>query len=149
MGTTRRTKRRATNIAAWIATLAAVATWGIAGVEAQRDRGVNQPGAAGNRGGVDPGINQPGAAGNRGGVDPGINQPGAAGNAGRAPSPPPLLLGTVGRRGRSAPSAIPGSTSRGLPAMWAEIPGAISPGPRATADNASAALVSYAPGGHN
>ena len=118
MGTTRRTKRTATNIAVWIATLAAVATWGIAGLEAQRDRGVNQPGAAGNRGGVDPGINQPGAAGNRGGVA----------------VPPPLPLVTVGRRGRSAPSAIPGSTSRGPPAMWAEIPGAISPGPRATAD---------------
>ena len=118
MGTTRRWQQTATNIAAWIATFAAVATWGIAGVEAQRDRGVNQPGAAGNRGGVDPGINQPGAAGNR--VAP--------------PSPPPLPLVTVGRRDRSAPSAIPGSTSRGLPAMWAEIPGAISPGPRATAD---------------
>jgi len=37
-----------------------------------RDRGVNQPGAAGNVGapgvGRDPGINQPGAAGNRGRV---------------------------------------------------------------------------------
>lgn len=71
---------------------------------AQRDPGLNQPGAVGNRGVagvgvgapgvgvVDPGINQPGAMGNRGvagvgvgapGVgayDPGINQPGAAGN---------------------------------------------------------------------
>ena len=49
-----------------------------------RDRGINQPGAAGNVG-RDPGINQPGAAGNVGagvGVDPGINQPGAAGNRG-------------------------------------------------------------------
>lgn len=50
------------------------------------DRGINQPGRAGNVGGagpvVDPGFNQPGAAGNvRGlGRDPGINQPGAAGN---------------------------------------------------------------------
>ena len=44
-----------------------------------RDRGVNQPGAAGNRAGVDPGLNQPGAAGNVG-RDPGLNQPGAAGN---------------------------------------------------------------------
>ena len=35
-------------------------------VLAQRDRGINQPGAAGNRGGTrDPGVNQPGAAGNR------------------------------------------------------------------------------------
>jgi hypothetical protein len=71
---------------------------------AQRDPGLNQPGAVGNRGvagvgvgapgvgAVDPGINQPGAMGNRGvaavgvgapGVgayDPGLNQPGAAGN---------------------------------------------------------------------
>ena len=50
-------------------------------VGAQRDRGINQPGAAGNRGGRDPGLNQPGAAGNRG-RDPGINQPGAVGNRG-------------------------------------------------------------------
>ncbi len=72
-------------------------------VEAQRDRGVNQPGAVGNRGsvGVDPGLNQPGAVGNRSAAavavatpagyggsarqvrtayDPGINQPGAVGN---------------------------------------------------------------------
>jgi len=50
------------------------------------DRGINQPGAAGNVG-RDPGINQPGAVGNVGGpgVDPGINQPGAAGNVGRDP----------------------------------------------------------------
>ena len=50
-----------------------------------RNRGINQPGAAGNVG-RDPGINQPGAAGNVGagvGVDPGINQPGAAGNINR------------------------------------------------------------------
>jgi hypothetical protein len=32
-----------------------------------RDRGINQPGAAGNVG-RDPGINQPGAAGNRRGI---------------------------------------------------------------------------------
>ena len=68
-----------------------------------RDRGVNQPGAAGNprvhrdpganqpgaTGNVrrDPGANQPGAAGNVGaaGVDPGYNQPGATGNVGRDP----------------------------------------------------------------
>ena len=50
-------------------------------VRAQRDRGINQPGAAGNRGGRDPGVNQPGAAGNRG-RDPGLNQPGAVGNRG-------------------------------------------------------------------
>jgi hypothetical protein len=82
-----------------------VATWAVPAVEAQRDRGRNQPGAAGNRGGVDPGLNQPGAVGNAGGVavaaatpagyggsarqvrvsDPGVNQPGAAGNVGRDP----------------------------------------------------------------
>jgi hypothetical protein len=48
-----------------------------------RDRGVNQPGAAGNVH-RDPGVNQPGAAGNVGapgvGRDSGVNQPGAAGN---------------------------------------------------------------------
>ena len=33
-------------------------------LNAARDRGINQPGAAGNVG-RDPGINQPGAAGNR------------------------------------------------------------------------------------
>ena len=43
-----------------------------------RDRGVNQPGAAGNAG-RDAGVNQPGAAGNAG-RDAGVNQPGAAGN---------------------------------------------------------------------
>ena len=43
-----------------------------------RDRGFNQPGAAGNVG-HDPGVNQPGAAGNVG-RDPGVNHPGAAGN---------------------------------------------------------------------
>ena len=49
-------------------------------LQAQRDRGVNQPGAAGNRS-RDPGFNQPGAVGNVG-RDPGLNQPGAAGNRG-------------------------------------------------------------------
>ncbi len=57
-------------------------------VLSQRDRGFNQPGAAGNRGGGrDPGVNQPGAVGNYGGSarqtrvgDPGFNQPGAVGN---------------------------------------------------------------------
>ena len=49
-------------------------------MRAQRDRGINQPGAAGNRG-RDPGVNQPGAVGNVG-RDPGINQPGAVGNRG-------------------------------------------------------------------
>ena len=57
------------------------------GTSNARDRGINQPGAAGNVG-RDPGVNQPGAAGNVGagvGVDAGINQPGAAGNVGRDP----------------------------------------------------------------
>ena len=88
-------------VAALLATL--LATWTPAVVEAQRDRGVNQPGAAGNRGGADPGVNQPGAVGNRGAPaagapgyggsarqvravgDPGLNQPGAVGNVGRDP----------------------------------------------------------------
>lgn len=69
-----------------------------------RDRGINQPGRAGNhhvagaaavggsaaqtRAVADPGVNQPGAAGNaRRAGDPGVNQPGAAGNAGRAGDP--------------------------------------------------------------
>ena len=82
--------------AVWLAVCVAVATWATPIVVGQRrDRGVNQPGAAGNRGGVDPGINQPGAAGNAGYggsarqvravADPGLNQPGAAGNVGVDP----------------------------------------------------------------
>ena len=95
MGTRTHVKRTTAQIRGTIAALAAVAMWGIAGVEAQRDRGVNQPGAAGNRGGADPGVNQPGAAGNRGyggsarqvraAGDPGRNQPGAAGNVHKDP----------------------------------------------------------------
>jgi hypothetical protein len=103
MGRTTRTR----TIALAVVTLAA-AMWAPPVVEAQRDRGVNQPGAAGNRGGVDPGLNQPRAAGNVG-RDPGINQPGAAGNVGyggsarqvRAVSDPglnqPGAAGNVGR----------------------------------------------------
>ncbi len=57
--------------------------WAGSNLEAQhRDRGLNQPGAAGNVGGVDPGLNQPGAVGNVG-RDPGFNQPGAVGNVHR------------------------------------------------------------------
>ena len=74
-------------------------------LQAQRDRGVNQPGAVGNRG-RDPGFNQPGAIGNVGVGgsarqtrvgDPGFNQPGAVGNRGRDPgfNQP----GAVGNRG--------------------------------------------------
>lgn len=43
---------------------------------AQRDRGINQPGALGNRGVPGVGVGAPGV----GVVDPGINQPGAVGN---------------------------------------------------------------------
>lgn len=89
--------KRRSRRSAWIAALAliVVATWAPPAAEAQRDRGVNQPGAVGNRpaatpagyGGSarqvravgDPGFNQPGAAGNVG-RDPGVNQPGAVGN---------------------------------------------------------------------
>ena len=75
----------------------AITMWAPPALEAQRDRGFNQPGAVGNRGsvGVDPGLNQPGAVGNvgyggsarqvRAVSDPGLNQPGAAGNVGRDP----------------------------------------------------------------
>ena len=95
MSTMRQTNNTATKMAVWVGMIAVVGTLGIAGVGAQRDRGVNQPGAVGNRpaatpagyGGSarqvravhDPGFNQPGAAGNRG-VDPGVNQRGARGN---------------------------------------------------------------------
>ncbi len=89
--------KRRSMASAWIVALAATGglLWAPSAVEAQRDRGINQPGAAGNRpaatatgyGGSarqvravgDPGFNQPGAAGNVG-RDPGVNQPGAAGN---------------------------------------------------------------------
>ena len=77
------TKREVTNVR-WLMVLGLMAfllASLVPNVRAQRDRGVNQPGAAGNRGGRDPGVNQPGAAGNVG-RDPGVNQPGAAGNRG-------------------------------------------------------------------
>ena len=78
------------------AALLAIAT---PSAEAQRDRGANQPGRAGNNGGGggrDAGVNQPGRAGNNGygggasqtraagggGRDAGVNQPGRAGNNG-------------------------------------------------------------------
>ena len=107
--------KRRSRASAWIAALAvtAVVTFAPPAVEAQRDRGVNQPGAAGNRpaatatgyGGSarqvravsDPGLNQPGAAGNRR-ADPGINQPGAVGNTGRDPGV--NQPGAVGNRRR-------------------------------------------------
>ena len=105
MNSMRDTKRMLTRTAMWIATFVSFVTWTTPAGAQRRDRGVNQPGAAGNRGGVDPGINQPGAAGNRGVPpaaatpigyggsarqvravgDPGLNQPGAAGNVGRDP----------------------------------------------------------------
>ena len=96
--------RDATRATLWISALivgAIVAT--VPGALFARDRGVNQPGVAGNRGvhrdpgynqqgaagnvGRDPGANQPGAAGNVGaaGVDPGYNQPGSTGNVRRDP----------------------------------------------------------------
>ena len=59
-------RKRCLTVIVWCAV--AVATAGLLtvstlNVRAQRDRGVNQPGAVGNRGGRDPGVNQPGAAG--------------------------------------------------------------------------------------
>ena len=75
-------RRRGASIRSWTAAglMAFLVAGSMPNVWAQRDRGVNQPGAAGNRGG-DPGVNQPGVAGNAG-RDPGLNQPGAAGNRG-------------------------------------------------------------------
>ena len=74
---------------------------------AKRDRGFNQPGAAGNRG-RDPGFNQPGAMGNgavggsarktRAVADPGFNQPGAVGNANRVGDPGVNQPGAAGNR---------------------------------------------------
>ena len=95
------TKRGIARVRWWTMalTVAALLAGSTPPVQAGRDRGVNQPGAAGNRGGADPGINQPGAAGNVGAAaavggsarqtraagDPGFNQPGAAGNGAGAP----------------------------------------------------------------
>ena len=92
--------------AVWLAVLIAFATWATPIVAGQRrDRGMNQPGAAGNRGGVGY-RHQPARCGGqyaaRGGGrdarrlwrlcrqvqavgDPGLNQPGAAGNVGVDP----------------------------------------------------------------
>lgn len=66
------TKRSIAGIRWWIVavTMAFFLVGSTPNVQAQRDRGFNQPGAVGNRGG-DPGVNQPGAVG---------NHPGAAGN---------------------------------------------------------------------
>ena len=74
------TQRGVASIRWWTATLAIafLLTGLMPNLQAQRDPGRNQPGAAGNVG-RDPGVNQPGAAGNVG-RDPGVNQPGAAGN---------------------------------------------------------------------
>ena len=97
-----------------------IAAWAPMVVDAQRDRGLNQPGATGNRAGVrDPGVNQPGAVGNRGGVDPGFNQPGVVGNVGyagsarqvRAVSDPGINQpGAVGNYGRDPGLNQPGAT---------------------------------------
>jgi hypothetical protein len=126
MNVTRRTQRKAAT-AVWLAAFVACATWATPTVDGQRrDRGVNQPGAVGNRGGVDPGINQPGAVGNRGvapvarggyggsarqvraAADPGFNQPGAIGNVGRDPGfNQPGAVGNVGRDpGVNQPGAV-------------------------------------------
>ena len=82
MSTTRQTKRTARRVAVWIGMLAAVATWGSAGVGAQRDRGVNQPGAVGNRPAATPAGYGGSARQVRAVNNPGFNQPGAAGNRG-------------------------------------------------------------------
>ena len=85
----------------WMVALAIAALLaGSAPLVQARDRGVNQPGAAGNSGVRDPGVNQPGAVGNgavgvggsarqtRAVADPGRNQPGRVGNAGAAGNRP-------------------------------------------------------------
>ena len=87
MKTNRRTEKIRWFVVAFaVAALLVIAT---PDAQAQRDRGFNQPGAAGNMGGGrDAGFNQPGRMGNNGfaGVaahtravaDPGFNQAGAA-----------------------------------------------------------------------
>ncbi len=57
----RQPARAATRIAALVVGILCA----LPAMAAHRDRGANQPGAAGNRGGADAGFNQPGAAGNR------------------------------------------------------------------------------------
>ena len=125
MNATKPTKRMATT-AVSLAALVAFATWSTPIVDAQRrDRGVNQPGAAGNAGGVDPGINQPGAAGNRGGVDPGINQPGAVGNRG-VPAATPAGYGGSARQVRAV--GDPGINQPGAAGNVGRDPGVNQPG---------------------
>ena len=125
MDATKRATRIATG-AVWLAACAAFATWTMPTVDAQRrDRGVNQPGAAGNAGGVDPGVNQPGAAGNRGGVDPGINQPGAVGNRG-VPAATPAGYGGSARQVRAV--ADPGVNQPGAVGNVGRDPGLNQPG---------------------
>ena len=70
------------------------------GVLFARDRGANQPGAAGNPAG-DQGVNQPGATGNAPLLDRGVNQPGAAGNvAGDQGANQPGVAGNAPHRDR-------------------------------------------------
>ena len=119
-------QRGASNIRGWMVTVLLVflLAGSIPYLQAGRDPGINQPGAAGNihrdpgvnqpgavgNVGRDPGINQPGVYGNRsyglGGsarqtraiADPGINQPGAVGNVGRDPGiNQPGVVGNVRR----------------------------------------------------
>jgi hypothetical protein len=102
------TKQSGRKYAVAFATIALLAGSATGLLAQRRDRGFNQPGAAGNRT-VDPGVNQAGAVGNRGYsyggsarqtrvADPGYNQPGAAGNVtrDRGVNQP----GTVGNRRR-------------------------------------------------
>ena len=89
-----------------------------------RDRGINQPGAAGNAGPVgpdrDPGLNQPGAAGNVGG----------AGTRQRSRDQP---AGRSRKRGRAGTAAeTQGSTSPALPETWSATRGSTSPARPAT-----------------
>jgi hypothetical protein len=97
---------------------------------AQRDPGINQPGARGNVR-RDPGINQPGARGNVG-RDPGINQPGVRGNVGRDPGiNQPGVAGNrgVGGSARQARAiADPGINQPGVRGNVGRDPGINQPG---------------------
>lgn len=108
---------------ALLVAIAALLTFSASSLEAQRDRGINQPGAAGNRG-ADPGLNQPGVAGNVG-RDPGFNQPGAVGNRGATSA---LVYGGSARQTRAV--ADPGFNQPGAVGNVGRDPGLNQPGAR-------------------
>ena len=117
-GGTTRTTRMATT-AVWLAACVAFATWATPIVDAQRrDRGVNQPGAAGI-----------GAAW----IPASTSQERRAIAAQRwRPRRPPAMAAL---RDRCEPSATQASTSLGQPATWAWTRASISREPPATCDD--------------